>query len=191
VITQTATVPALKEWSAVVHALLDGRQRVLLRKGGIHEKRFEVAAQEFLLFPTIAHSHAQRVRPAHRDLLAAAAVDSTDEHVLVRAAAKVVAAVSVNHPDNLETIEDLHIWTVESVRADRLDFRPKHRLAVLVVQAIPLVEPVALPRTADYAGCTSWVQLPVTAPSNFRLAAPVHDDVSLRRVAGRVRAAVG
>ena len=34
---------ALKEWSAVVHALLDGRQTVLLRKGGIHEKRFAVA----------------------------------------------------------------------------------------------------------------------------------------------------
>ncbi|MBP2995662.1 DUF1802 family protein, partial [Mycobacterium tuberculosis] len=25
--------PALKEWSAAVHALLDGRQTVLLRKG--------------------------------------------------------------------------------------------------------------------------------------------------------------
>lgn len=43
--------PALKEWSAAVHALLDGRQTVLLRKGGIGEKRFEVAAHEFLLFP--------------------------------------------------------------------------------------------------------------------------------------------
>ena len=40
----TTARPALKEWSAVVHALLDGRQRVLLRKGGIGEKRFEVAA---------------------------------------------------------------------------------------------------------------------------------------------------
>ncbi|KOF58310.1 hypothetical protein TH64_20425, partial [Mycobacterium tuberculosis] len=30
--------PALKEWSAAVHALLDGRQTVLLRKGGIGEK---------------------------------------------------------------------------------------------------------------------------------------------------------
>ncbi len=55
-------MPALKEWSAAVHALLDGRQRVLLRKGGIGEKRFELAAREFLLFPTVAHSHAERVR---------------------------------------------------------------------------------------------------------------------------------
>ena len=51
---------ALKEWAAVVHALLDGRQTVLLRKGRIGEKRFAVESGEFLLFPTVAHSHAMR-----------------------------------------------------------------------------------------------------------------------------------
>jgi hypothetical protein len=179
--------PALKEWSAAVHALLDGRQTILLRKGGIGEKRFEVAAREFLLFPTVAHSHAERVRPEHRDLLPAAAGDSTDEHLLVRAAAKVVAALPVNRPDGLEAIADLHIWTADSVRADRLDFRPKHKLAVLVVSAIPLTEPVRLERTPEYAGCTSWVQLPLRPD----LGAPVHDDSELGRVAARVRDAVG
>ncbi len=178
---------ALKEWSAAVRALLDGRQTILLRKGGIGEKRFEVAAREFLLFPTVAHSHAQRVRPEHQDLLAAAAGDSTDEQVTVRAGAKVVAAVAVNRPERLPEIDDLHIWTAESVRADRLDFRPKHQLAVLVVSAIPLADPVRLTRTPDYAGCTSWVQLPVTSS----LAAPVHDPAELAAIAARVRAAVG
>ena len=185
--TQAATMPALKEWSAVVHALLGGRQWVLLRKGGIGEKRFEVAAREFILFPTVAHSHAERVRPEFQDLLTAAAPDSADEHVVVRVAAKVVAALPVNRPENIEAIEDLHIWTHLSVRADRLDFRPRHRLAVLVVQAIPLIEPVELPRTPGYAGCTSWVQLPITP----HLGAPVHDEASLRQVADRVRDAVG
>ncbi|CAM4267871.1 hypothetical protein MB901379_01729 [Mycobacterium basiliense] len=179
--------PALKEWSAAVHALLDGRQSILLRKGGIGEKRFEVAADEFLLFPTVAHSHAQRVRPEHRDLLTPAAVDSAEGHVLVRAAAKVVAALSVNRPAGLGEIEDLHIWTAESVRADRLDFRPKHKLAVLVVSVIPLERPVRLVRLPEYAGCTSWVQLPVT-PS---LGRPVHDAAELGEVAARVRDAVG
>jgi hypothetical protein len=185
--TRTATMPALKEWSAVVHALLDGRQRVLLRKGGIGEKRFEVTAHEFMLFPTVAHSHAERVRPEFRDLLTAGAADSAEDRVVVRAAAKVVATLEVNRPDNIEAIEDLHIWTTESVREDRLDFRPKHRLAVLVLQAIPLVEPVELPRTPHYAGCTSWVELPVR-PS---LGTPVHDEASLLGVAARVRDAIG
>jgi hypothetical protein len=180
-------MPALKEWSAAVHALLDGRQRVLLRKGGIGEKRFEVAAGEFMLFPTVAHSHAERVRPEFRDVLSAAAHDGGDEHIVVRAAAKVVAALPVNRPENLEAIQHLHIWTAESVREDRLDFRPRHRLTVLVVQAIPLIQPVTLLRIPEYAGCTSWVQLPI-APS---LGTPVHDEVSLRQVADRVADAVG
>ncbi len=183
----STTQPALKEWSAVVHALLDGRQRVLLRKGGIGEKRFELAAREFLLFPTVAHSHAERVRPEHRDLLAAAASDSVDDRLVIRAAAKVVAAVEVNRPDGLSAIEDLHIWTGESVRADRLDFRPRRKLAVLVVSVHPLAEPVEIDRTPEYGGCKSWVDLPAHPP----LAPPVHDDAALAEVAERVRRTVG
>jgi hypothetical protein len=185
--TATLTQPALKEWSAAVHAMLDGRQSVLLRKGGIHEKRFTVTASRFLLFPTVAHSHIERVRPEHRDLLDPAASDSTDDTVVVRAGAKVVGAVEVNRPEAIDEIAPFHIWTAESVRDDRLDFRPKHRLTVLVVQASPLLEPVRLVRAAEYAGCKSWVPLPVD-PS---WAAPVHDDSTLRQIAEQVRASVG
>lgn len=179
---------SLKEWSAVIAALLAGRQRILLRKGGIGEKRFEVTAEEFLLFPTSAHSHAERVRAEHRALLTAAAADSTDAEITVRAAAKVVAALPVEHPEALDDIADLHIWTAASVRADRLDFRPKHRLTVLVVQVLPLVAPVHLARTADYAGCRSWVQLPIEAPA---LAPPVYGADDLAALTDRVRRTVG
>lgn len=181
------TTTALKEWGAAVHALLDGRQTVLLRKGGIHEKRFDLAAGEFLLFPTVAHSHAQRVRPEHRALLDWAS-DSTEQAVVVRAGAKVVAAIEVNRPEAIADIADLHIWTEESVRADRLDFRPRRRLTVLVVQARALTEPLRLPRRPDYAGCSSWVQLPVAETC---YATPVHDIETLAAVAQRVRDSVG
>lgn len=185
--TSVLTTPALKEWSAAVHALLDGRQTVLLRKGGIHEKRFAVTASRFLLFPTVAHSHAERVRPEHRDLLDGAAADSTEDAIVLRAGAKVVAAVEVERPEMLEDVARFHIWTNESVRADRVDFRPKHRLTVLVVQASPLVEPLELARTPDYAGCTSWVQL----PADPQWADPVHDDAVLSEIAEQVRRSVG
>jgi hypothetical protein len=185
--TTTLTQPALKEWSAAVHAMLDGRQTVLLRKGGIGEKRFAVSASRFLLFPTVAHSHAERLRPEHRGLLDAAASDSTDDAVTLRAGANVVAAVEVNRPEALDELAALHIWTAESVREDRLDFRPKHRLTVLVVQASPLVDPVRVIRTPDYGKCTSWVQLPVDPAWG----PPVHDDATLADIAERVRASVG
>jgi hypothetical protein len=179
---------ALKEWSAAVHALLAGRQTVLLRKGGVHEKRFEVSAREFLLFPTVAHSHTERVRPEHRDLLAPAASDSTEEQIVVRAAAKVIAAVEVQRPETLDAIAGLHIWTTDSVRADRVDFRPKHMLTVLVVQASPLVAPLQLTRTPDFAGCKSWVPLPTAAVA---AGDPVYDEDVLQAIAERVRQRVG
>jgi hypothetical protein len=186
-VTPTAlTQPALKEWSAAVHAMLDGRQTVLLRKGGIHEKRFTLDSPHFLFFPTVAHSHAERVRPEHRDLLEPAAHDSTETEIVLRAGAKVVDAIEVNRPDGLKALAPLHIWTSESVRTDRLDFRPKHRLTVLVIQVSPLAEPERLRRMPEYAGCTSWVPLPV----NPMWSTPVHDDATLRDVAARVRASV-
>lgn len=179
--------PALKEWSAAVHAMLDGRQTVLLRKGGIGEKRFDLEASEFVFFPTVAHEHADRVRPEHRDLLEGSASDSTEDDIVIRAGAKVIAAIEVNDAAALEAIAPYHIWTTASVRADRLDFRPKHRLAVLVVSARPLIDPVRLPRTPAYAGCKSWVPLPVSPA----LGDPVHDDETLRAIAESVRRSVG
>ncbi len=180
------TQPALKEWSAAVHAMLDGRQTVLLRKGGIHEKRFTLDSPHFVFFPTVAHSHAQRVRPEHRDLLEPAAADSSESEIVLRAGAKVFAAVEVTRLEGLKDIAPLHIWTAESVQSDRLDFRPRHRLTVLVVQVSPLAEPERLRRMPEYAGCTSWVPLPV----NPMWSTPVHDDATLRDVAERVRASV-
>lgn len=179
--------PALKEWSAAVHAMLHGRQTVLLRKGGIHEKRFALAEPRFVFFPTVAHGHAERVRSEHRGVLADAARDSTETEVVIRAGADVVAAVEVNRAEALEEIADLHIWTSASVQSERLDFRPRHRLTVLVVQARPLVEPVRLPRLAAYGGCVSWVDLPVSP----RWGAPVHGDDAMADVAARVRSSVG
>jgi len=177
---------ALKEWGAAVHAMLDGRQTVLLRKGGIHEKRFDLAAGEFVFFPTVAHSHRERVREEHRGLVQVSESDSTESDLVIRAGAKVVAAVAVGRPEALDDIEDLHIWTADSVRSDRVDFRPKHQLTVLVVQATPLLEPVRLPRTPAYAGCKSWVELPVSV----QWADPVHDDATLATIAERVRSTV-
>ena len=148
----TLTQPALKEWSAAVHAMLDGRQTVLLRKGGIHEKRFDARLAALPVLPDgrpqpRAAGAARASRPArgrgrrqHRG------------EIVLRAGAKVVAAVEVNRPEGLDEIAPLHIWTAESVRADRLDFRPKHRLTVLVVQVSPLAEPVRLRRHARIRG---------------------------------------
>ena len=186
------TTLALKEWGAVVCALLDGRQTLLLRKGGIAEKAFTVegGGSPFVVFPTVAHSHTERVRPEHQDLLApgAAEVDEDRNTFWVRAGLTIVAAVPVRRPENLPEIEDLHIWTAQSIREDRLDFRPRHQLQALVVRAVALAQPVELGRVDAYGGCRSWVEVPVNVDGG---GAAVHSEERLAADAQRVVQAVG
>jgi hypothetical protein len=184
-----ATSVALKEWGAAAAALLDGRQTVLLRKGGIHEKSFRVDRDRFVLFPTVAHSHRDRVRPEHRDLLVPGAAQVHEEAATftVRCGVSLVDVVAVERPEGLAGIDDLHIWTEESVRMDRLEFRPKHRLQVLVVRAVELADPLTLPRLEAYAGCRSWVELPVAWDGSGR---QVHGEQRLADDAARVRSAL-
>ncbi len=196
--TATQTTLALKEWGAVVCALLDGRQTILLRKGGIHEKAFTVPSatdptirgDRFVIFPTVAHSHAERVRPEHRDLLApgAAQVDEDAGMLTVRCGVSLVDVVQVARPDGLADIADLHIWTDESIRTDRLEFRPRKPLQVLVVRAVELPTPVTLQRLEAYAGCKSWLDLPLGWGGEGRQVQP---ESRLVADAARVRRAVG
>jgi hypothetical protein len=181
--------PALKEWAAVAHALLDGRQTVLLRKGGIHEKRFTVAASRFLLFPTVAHSHRESTRPEHTDLLDLGRRDVTDDALVLRVELEVVAAIAVARPEHIAELEPFHIWTTESVRQNRIDFRPRHQLTALVIKASPLRPPIKQPVLADFAGCRSWVDLPV--PADLEPAPAVHNEEFLAGVERQVRSAVG
>lgn len=187
------TTLALKEWGAVAHALLDGRQTLLLRKGGIHERAFSVdeEAGGFVLFPTVAHSHAERVRPEHADLLelGAADVDDAAGTFVVRCGLTVVDAVAVARPERLGEIADLHIWTAASIQADRLDFRPRHALQALVVQAYELPHPVTVERLDEYGGCKSWIDLPVAWDGVT--GRQVHAPQRLAEDAERVRRAVG
>ena len=61
---------AFKEWSLVCDALGDGRQSIILRKGGIAEGRdgFQFKHREFFLFPTHFHEQAKHL-PRHLEPL--------------------------------------------------------------------------------------------------------------------------
>lgn len=184
----TTTTLALKEWGAVVHALLDGRQTVLLRKGGIRERRFDVARDRFVLFPTVAHAHAERVRDGHSDVLAAGAAD-VDEHAntfVVRAGVELIDVIATADAAGLADLVDLHIWKPEHI-AERLAFRPRHPLQVLVVRAVALPRPVTLDRRPDHGGCSSWVDLHVDWTGE---GVATHHAEHLRAVAARVRDAL-
>ena len=184
----TRTLTALKEWALVCARLLDGRQAVMLRKGGIDEKGFWVDADEFLLYPTYFHQMAEKVRPEFAAETAALLAAPPPEGVLrMSGVARVVDHIEVARPEGMASLEDLHPYNDEQV-AMRLEFRPKKPLVILVVEARPTLEPVEIPMLESYGGCVSWVDVGVARPA---LGDPVLDEDALRAISRVVRDAVG
>ena len=79
--------------------------------------------------------------------------------MVVRAELSVVQTIAVRQPERIAELEPFHIWTTESVRRNRIDFRPRHELTAIVVSARALAVPLTVPLLPEYAGCRSWVDL--------------------------------
>ena len=59
---------AFKEWAVICQALADGKQALILRKGGIAEAGddFQVEHTRFWLFPTFVHQQRDGIKPEAR-----------------------------------------------------------------------------------------------------------------------------
>lgn len=164
----------LKEWAAVCHALQQGRQMVLLRKGGISEVsgEFQVEHREFLLFPTYLHQNKQMLkRDAHDSYQP---LGDEPAEVTLAAAGVVSDIVQLRSRQQLSAIDDEHIWTPPLIDL-RFDYKPDKPLYLLLVRAYALHQPVTIANTPAYAGCKSWVPLDQAIEVGDSL--PVMDDV--------------
>lgn len=149
---------ALKEWSAVVRALEDGAQCVILRKGGIHDAgpQGPFGAGEFALFPTHEHQDASSIKPEFRHYLEGGAPHGESFNT-VGSLATVVAEATVAPGPALEALSPMHIWSGEYV-AKRAAWMPERplRAALLRVRRIA----GARVRTGpEHAGCKSWIDV--------------------------------
>lgn len=162
--TEQAVEPlglALKEWAVTVRALERGDQVVVLRKGGIAEKRqrFEPRAARFLLFPTYEHQDPASLRPAYHGLLEETlAYPAKETRVPLSSWAQLVAAFRASDLKSLLELSDAYVWSEEEVR-DRWAWKPERPLLLLAlrVHRLPEVREIELRR--QYGGCRSWVEL--------------------------------
>jgi len=69
-ISTVSSSAALKEWAISAAALSQGRQILLLRKGGLHDEdgAFTLEHREFFLMPTWFHQERGLVKEAHQEL---------------------------------------------------------------------------------------------------------------------------
>ena len=152
---------ALKEWAVVVRALREGRQVLLLRKGGIEDDggEFKVEQREFFLYPTYAHQNEVYVKPPYQQYFREAlAAQPGPGKVLIDTYAVVEGVLGTGDAAALGRLDREHIWTAEHL-GNRLNYRPKDPLRVLILRAYRLQEPVVMEDLPQYAGCRSWVPL--------------------------------
>jgi len=180
---------ALKEWAVAVAALAAGDQVLIVRKGGIGEKRFELPHRRFYLFPTYAHQRPELVKPEARERFGdPLALREDPERLPLAVYAELVGAHPIADPEALAAIDHLHVLTADYA-AERLRWRRKHPLWAAILR-VWTVEPVPVLEDApSHGGCVSWVELPsaIAAPQALR---PALDDDAFARAAGDVEEAL-
>lgn len=155
---------ALKEWDVVVRALRDGRQSVLLRKGGISDAggTFTLKESGFFLFPTYEHQSAALLNEGGRaDLNRSLRDRRTDGKLLIDAYAEVEAIRVVTAPAELEDLPLKTVWSKAYIE-QRLAYKPEKPLYLVTLKTRRLTNPHLIEDDASFAGCVSWVPLKET-----------------------------
>ena len=137
---------------------------MILRKGGIHEKgkRFEVAHDEFFLFPTFEHQHPKDLKPVAEPLLRRVLEKKPPPGVLpIQYYCTVEGSFWIRDLDTLKALDPYHFWSWECVKA-RFEWGEEQGLFGIVVRSHTLPEPVLLENLKRYGGCRSWVELEAT-----------------------------
>jgi hypothetical protein len=152
---------ALKEWAVVCRALEDGRQSVLLRKGGIIEETrdFSLVERRFLMYPTYEHQDLDSVQAPYRDWFSETlSARPPDDVVRISSWAEVTDLFLTSDLGALLALADHYAWSADYIRM-RMAYKPRKPMNVVVVRAWTLPEPVDLPVEEHFAGCKSWVPI--------------------------------
>jgi hypothetical protein len=148
---------AFKEWAVICKALAQGKQALILRKGGIDES-FAVEHTRFWLFPTYTHQQRDGIQPEALPLLEEALAEKPPAGVVrLSHFAEVSGAYHVHALTPALLLAHLHLWSEETVRK-RFEYRDPG-IYVLPVRVSRAKEVHELPDTAHYQGCKSWVEL--------------------------------
>lgn len=153
---------ALKEWAVSVKALEDGEQIIVMRKGGIIEETrdFELMSQSFYLMPAYEHQKKELLKEAFQDQIDETLKEWSPEmaEMKLTAYAEVVRDIEITDQETLDKLRDLHIWT-DTFAEERLKWKRKKPLHLLVLRVYKLEEPVLAPMRPAYNGCKSWVRI--------------------------------
>ena len=168
---------ALKEWAIICKALEDGRQILLLRKGGIMEYRkgFELKHNEFLLYPTFEHQSLESIKAEYKEKLkeileeqnkytSRKETDKDNKNSdinninIIKLFAKVEDVVEISDKVTLSKLRDHHIWSDEYVMT-RMNYNPSKPMSILLLRIYKIKKPLIIDINDKWSGCKSWIDI--------------------------------
>lgn len=185
---------ALRDWAVAVKALTEGKQILVLRKGGIAEETrdFRLVSDSFYLLPAYEHQKPELLKEAYRGGIGETLADWNPEEGTVRvgAYAEAVVDIEIRDQETLDRIRNYHIWT-DAFAEERLRWKRSKPLHLLLLRVYAADEPVEIPMLPSYSGCKSWVSLEGEALPARPDWKPVLDDEAFARERDAVIAALG
>ncbi|MCE9534377.1 MAG: DUF1802 family protein [Planctomycetes bacterium] len=166
---------AFKEWAVICRALAEGRQSLILRKGGVAEDGgvFRPEHSRFWLFPTYVHQQKDGIKTEAIPLLKLAEAEKPPAGILrLTHFAEVSGVHYVPRLEDALALDKLHLWSGETVM-QRFAYR-ESGLYVLAVRIYRVATPLDVPMKPEFDGCKTWVELDNEPSTNG--AVPVLDD---------------
>ncbi|MBM3925164.1 MAG: DUF1802 family protein [SAR202 cluster bacterium] len=156
-----STSIAFKEWAVTVRALAQGKQVLLMRKGGIREegREFKVQHHEFLLYPTYEHQRADLLQESYRlEYKPALEHLPNPSKIAFTHWARVEETLELWDEATLPLLQPFHIWT-QDYAEKRLHWKPRKPLILMLLRVYSLGIPQSVDFKPHYDGCKSWVAL--------------------------------
>lgn len=176
---------AFKEWAVICESLGQGKQAIILRKGGIAEDEGEFGATHtrFWLYPTYVHQQERGISEEIRPLLQAVQASRPPQgKVRLQLWAEVTGIYRVRDEWLAFMLPHLHFWAEETVR-QRYNYRVPG-LFLLATRVYRIPTPHEIDELPAYAGCKSWVEL--DKPLSTEGSTPVLSDADYRLVEKQV-----
>jgi hypothetical protein len=157
---------ALKEWAVICRALAEGRQSLILRKGGLAEPEgeFQIPEKRFWLYPTYVHQQRSGIKPeAHSLLEQAEAEKPAPGTIRLSHFAEVAGVYHLHDMVGAYLLSPFHIYSEEIVHS-RFTYRSPG-LYVLLLRVFRAPQVYEFQESERYAGCRSWVELDRELPT--------------------------
>lgn len=149
---------ALKEWAIAIEALTAGKSILLLRKGGIKERNFQVKHHRVWLYPTYEHQKPHLLKPEYAAAITPVESGWHPDEVVIKSWAVISDVLPIIKEQQIKALLPYHVWN-EPIISDRLKWKPEQPLMVLLLRVYRLIPSQTIPYDSTYGGCKSWLDL--------------------------------